>query len=169
MLRSLGKPAISATCAILLLWSPAAAQVGPATAAGLNADMAAAARRVMMHALQSGNHGGCQPLPGGWSTLTATVRFPQSYGGYGEWVNNAELVPNGQNLQAFLNSHTGRPFVQPAFGTNSSVRTTVCAPAGFTYWLVVDSGSAKVAIGRVTMLHAGRTYRVTLTAPPLHQ
>lgn len=166
---SLQKLTASAACAILLLGSPASAQVGPATAAGLNADMAAAARRVMMHALQAGNHGGCHPLPGGWATLSATVRFPQSYGGYGEWVNNAELVPNGQNLQAFLNSHTGGPFVQPAYGTNSRVSTTVCAPAGFTYWLVVDSGTAKVAVGRVTMLRPSRTYRVTLTAPPLRQ
>ncbi len=152
----------------LLLAPPVAAQVAPATAAGMNADAAAAARRVMMHALQSGNFGGCHPLPAGWSMLLATIRFPSSYGGYGEWVNNAELLPLSDNLSRFLKSHSGGPFYQPAEGMGSEIHTSLCAPAGFTYWLVVDSGMAKVAIGRVTILRPGRSYRVTLTAPPLH-
>ncbi|HET9096439.1 MAG TPA: hypothetical protein VFN37_07240, partial [Candidatus Baltobacteraceae bacterium] len=59
---------LSAVIAALCLL-PASAQVGPATAAGISADQAAAARRVMMHALQHGNQGGCHPLPGGWSTI----------------------------------------------------------------------------------------------------
>ncbi|MHB8140595.1 MAG: PDZ domain-containing protein [Vulcanimicrobiaceae bacterium] len=160
---------ISAILALALFSLPASAQLGPATAAGLNADAAAAARRVMMHALQSGgNHGGCHPLPAGWSMLLATVRFPSSYGGYGEWINNAELLPVSDNLSRFLKSHSGGPFYQPAEGTGARVHTALCAPAGYTYWLVVDSGMAKVAIGRVTILRPGRTYRVTLTAPPLH-
>lgn len=147
---------------------PAAGQLGPATAAGINADAAAAARRVMMQALQSGgNHGGCHPLPTGWSMLSATVRFPSSYGGYGEWINNAELLPVSANLSRFLKSHSGGPFYQPAEGTGSRIHTSLCAPAGFTYWLVVDSGTAKVAIGRVTLLRPGRSYRATLIAPPL--
>lgn len=154
--------------ALLLSMAPCDAQLGPATAAGISADQAAAARRVMMHALQSGNQGGCSPLPAGWSTITATVNFPASYGGYGEWVNNAELLPVGENLKDFLNSHDGGHFIQTAYGTNSAVHTTLCAPAGFTYWLIVDSGSSKVAIGRLTLLRPGRAYRTSLTAPPLH-
>ena len=145
----------------------AAAQLGPATAAGLNAESAAAARRVMMDALQrGGNHGGCAPLPSGWAVVDATVRFPASYGGYGAWVNIAELVPSSENLPRFLKSHSGGPFYRTASGSERSVHTLLCAPAGFSYWLVVDSGSAKVAVGRVTLLRAGRTYRVVLNAPP---
>lgn len=156
-------------CALLLSMAPGNAQVGPATTAGISADQAAAARRVMMQALQHGNQGGCTSLPAGWSTVTATVRFPASYNGYGEWVNNAELLPVGENLKDFLNSHDGGHFIQTAYGTNSAVHTTLCAPAGYTYWLVVDSGTAKVAVGRVTLLRPGRAYRVTLEAPPLAQ
>ncbi|MHB8147515.1 MAG: hypothetical protein ACYDGM_09705 [Vulcanimicrobiaceae bacterium] len=163
------KALLGALAALLFSTLPAAAQLGPATAAGLNADAAAAARRVMMDALQTGgNHGGCHPLPAGWSMLSAVVRFPPSYGGYGEWINNAELLPVSDNLPRFLKSHSGGPFFQPAEGSGSRVHTILCAPAGFGYWLVVDSGTAKVAIGRVTILRPGRTYRVTLTAPPLH-
>lgn len=128
---------LSAFFACVLSTLPAAAQLGPATAAGINADAAAAARRVMMHALQSGgNHGGCHPLPAGWSMLSATVRFPSSYGGYGDWVNNAELLPVSANLSGFLKSHSGGPFYQPAEGAGSRVQTSLCAPAGFTYWTV---------------------------------
>lgn len=148
-------------------WIPAGAQVGPATAAGLNAGQSAAAERVMMQALAHGNHGGCHPLPNGWATVSATVVFPASYNGYGEWVNNAELLPAGDNLASFLKSHSGGHFYQTAFGNDRSVHTTLCAPAGFRYWLIVDSGEAKVAIGRVTLLRAGHAYRVTMTAPPL--
>lgn len=167
-MRTLLRPAFM-TLAILLTLTPGArAQaLGPATAAGINADEAAAARRVMMHALQGGNQGGCHPLPAGWSTVTATVNFPSSYGGYGEWVNNAELLPVGENLQAFLKSHSGGRFYQTAYGSSSTVHTTLCAPAGYKYWLVVDSGSAKVAIGSVTLLRPGVSYRATLTAPPI--
>lgn len=154
-------------CAAFICMASARAQVGPATAAGIGADEAAAARRVMMHALQQPNQGGCSHLPGGWSTVTATVNFPSSYGGYGEWVNTAELLPVGANLQAFLKSHSGGHFVQTAYGSNSAVHTTLCAPAGYSYWLVVDSGTAKVAVGRVTLLRPGRAYRASLTAPPL--
>lgn len=146
---------------------PAAAQLGPATAAGLNAEAAAAARRVMLHALQHGNTGGCHPLPGGWSTVSATVLFPSSYGGYAAWVNNAELLPVGDNLAGFLKTHAPGSFYQPAFGSGDRIQTTLCAPAGYTYWLVVDSGTAKVAVGRVTMLRPSRSYHATLTAPPL--
>lgn len=154
--------------ALIACGMPASAQaLGPATAAGLGADEAAAARRVMMHALQGGNQGGCHPLPAGWSTVTATVHFPSSYGGYGEWVNNAELLPAGENLQAFLKSHSGGHFYQTAFGSGSTVHTTLCAPAGYRYWLIVDSGSAKVAVGSVTLLRPGATYHATLTAPPI--
>lgn len=158
-----------AALSLVLCTLPADAQLGPATAAGLNADSAAAARRVMMQALQGGNHGGCHPLPAGWSMLHAVVHFPSSYGGYGDWINNAELLPVSDDLQGFLHSHSGGPFIQPAFGSGSQVQTNVCAPAGFTYWLIVDSGMAKVAIGRVTILKAGTTYRANLTAPPLHR
>ncbi len=153
-----------------LLWAGAgagAAQLGPATAAGLNAESAAAARRVMMDALQhGGNHGGCAPLPSGWAVLDATMRFPASYGGYGAWVNIAELLPSNENLSRFLKSHSGGPFYRTASGSERSVHTVLCAPAGFSYWLIADSGSAKVAVGRVTLLRAGRTARVVLTAPP---
>ena len=143
------------------------AQLGPATAAGLNAESAAAARRVMMDALQhGGNHGGCAPLPSGWAVLDATVRLPISYGGYGAWVNIAELLPSSDNLSRFLKSHSGGPFYRTATGSERTVHTVLCAPTGYTYWLVIDSGSAKVAVGRVTLLRAGRTYRVVLTAPP---
>lgn len=162
--RSVLSAAMAALCLL-----PASAQVGPATAAGISADQAAAARRVMMHALQHGNQGGCHPLPGGWSTIAATVNFPASYGGYGEWVNNAELLPVGADLQGFLKSHSGGRFVQTAYGTNSAVHSTLCAPAGYSYWVVVDSGTAKVAVGRVTLLRPGRAYRAVLTAPPLNR
>ncbi|MGC8486035.1 MAG: hypothetical protein ACP5O6_10465, partial [Candidatus Baltobacteraceae bacterium] len=163
--------AFSAFIALLLLLGaePATAQqLGPATAAGLNADAAAAARRVMMDALQhGGNHGGCSPLPNGWAMLDATVRLPVSYGGFGDWVNIAELLPSSENLARFLKSHSGGPFYRTATGSERRVHTVLCAPAGFTYWLVVDSGSAKVAVGRVTLKDPGRVYRVVLTAPPL--
>lgn len=111
--------------------------------------------------------GGCHPLPSGWSMLHAVVQFPSAYGGYGEWVNNAELLPVGENLRRFVKNHSGGNYVQPAFGSDSQVHTTLCAPAGHTYWLIVDSGQAKVAIGRVTMVRPGMMYRVRLTAPPL--
>jgi hypothetical protein len=153
--------------AVLRCALPAAAQEMPATAAGISADEAAAARRVMMHALQGGNQGGCYPLPSGWSSVSATVNFPASYGGYGEWVNNAELLPVSDNLSAFLGSHSPGHFVQTAVGTGTSVRTTLCAPAGFTYWLVVDSGTAKVAIRKVTLSQPGRAYKLSAEAPPL--
>jgi len=164
--RALGGVVCLATMLATVL--AARAQVGPASAAGLRADQAAAARRVMMQALQGPHHGGCQPLPNGWAILAATIRFPDSYGGYGSWVNNAELLPVGDDLSAFLKSHSPGAFIQPAFGDDTQVHTQLCAPAGFSYWLVVDSGMAKVAIGRVTLLHPARTYAVTMTAPPLH-
>ena len=166
-MRTLASPALVAALSLLVVSPAAAQQLGPATAAGLNADAAAAARRVMMNALQhGGNHGGCAPLPGGWSVLNATVRLPASYGGYGAWVNIAELLPASDNLAGFLKSHSGGPFYRTASGSERSVHTVLCAPAGFTYWLVIDSGSAKVAVGRVTLQRPGRTYRVVLTAPP---
>lgn len=165
-MRTIASAALAAVLALFAAAS-AAAQLGPATAAGLDAESAAAARRVMMDALQhGGNHGGCAPLPAGWAVLDATVRLPASYGGYGAWVNIAELLPSGENLSRFLKSHSGGSFYRTASGSERSVRTVLCAPAGFTYWLIVDSGSAKVAVGKVTLLHAGRTYRVVLTAPP---
>lgn len=158
-----------AALAVVLCSSRASAQLGPATAAGLNADSAAAARRVMMHALAHGTQGGCHPLPSGWSMLHAVVHFPDSYGGYGDWVNNAELLPANDDLNGFLHSHSGGPFMQPAYGTGNRVQTSLCAPAGFTYWLIVDSGMAKVAIGRVTILKSATTYNADLTAPPFHR
>ena len=166
-MRTLASSAFVAALILVVAWPATAQQLGPATAAGLNADAAAAARRVMMNALQhGGNHGGCAPLPGGWSVLNATVRLPASYGGYGAWVNIAELLPASDNLAGFLKSHSGGPFYRTASGSERSVHTVLCAPAGFTYWLVIDSGSAKVAVGRVTLRRPGRTYRVVLTAPP---
>ncbi|MHB1571652.1 MAG: hypothetical protein ACYC0H_20945, partial [Solirubrobacteraceae bacterium] len=166
-MRTLASSAFVAALTLLVAGPAAAQQLGPATAAGLNADSAAAARRVMMNALQhGGNHGGCAPLPRGWAVLNATVRLPASYGGYGAWVNIAELLPASENLAGFLKSHSGGPFYRTASGSERSVHTVLCAPAGFTYWLVIDSGSAKVAVGRVTLQRPGRTYRVVLTAPP---
>lgn len=153
---------------VLLATTVAGAQ-SYSTAAGISAQEAAAARRVMMHALQSGHQGGCASLPAGWSSVRAVVRFPASYGGYGSWVNDAELLPVGANLQQFLNGHSGGRFIQPAVGNDRSVSSTLCAPAGFSYWLIVDSGTAKTAIGRVTILRPGRAYRVVMTAPPLRQ
>ncbi len=165
-MRTIASAALAAALALLAAAS-AAAQLGPATTAGLDAESAAAARRVMMDALRhGGNHGGCTPLPAGWAVLNATVRLPASYGGYGAWVNIAELLPSGENLPHFLRSHSGGAFYRTASGSERSVRTLLCAPAGFTYWLIVDSGSAKVAVGKVTLMHAGRTYRAVLTAPP---
>lgn len=155
------------TLFVALLFTAVANAQGYSTAAGLSAENAAAARRVMMHALQSGHQGGCSSLPAGWSAVHAVVQFPPSYGGYGSWVNEAELLPVGANLQRFLNGHSGGRFVQPAIGNDRSVNSTLCAPAGFSYWLIVDSGTAKTAIGRVTMLHPGRAYRVVMSAPPL--
>lgn len=166
-MRTTTSPALVAALALLVAGPAAAQQLGPATAAGLNADAAAAARRVMMSALQhGGNQGGCAPLPGGWAVVNATVRLPASYGGYGAWVNIAELLPASDNLAGFLKSHSGGPFYRTASGSERTVHTVLCAPAGFTYWLVIDSGSAKVAVGRVTLMRPGRTYRVVLTAPP---
>ncbi|TAM62434.1 PDZ domain-containing protein [bacterium] len=168
MLRRLLVAAISTAIALGASALPAGAQYGPATAAGVNADQAAAQRRVMMDALQGGgNHGGCTPLPSGWSSLSARVNFPDAYGGYGGWVNMAELLPTSQDLAGFLKSHSGGPFNRTAGGTSSAVHTELCAPAGFSYWLIVDSGTAKVAVGRVTLSQPGHAYHVTLTAPPL--
>lgn len=147
---------------------PAAAQYGPATSAGVNAGSAAAQRRVMMQALQhGGNHGGCYPLPGGWSSVHVTVRFPDSYGGYGAWVNNAELVPVGAPISAFLRNHKTGPFQQTAYGNDSQVQTTLCGPAGYRYWVVVDSGTSKVLVGRIVLRRPNRNYHAELTAPPL--
>ncbi|HLH77804.1 MAG TPA: hypothetical protein VKV28_13460 [Candidatus Binataceae bacterium] len=126
--------------------------------------------RVRMDALQRGGaSGGCNQLPQGWARVDATVHFPASYGGYAGWVNTAELLPVGRDLKAFLASHsvTGA-FVRPALRASASTVTTrVCAPAGQRFWLIVDSGMARVAVGQLAMGSAGASDTVSLTAPPL--
>lgn len=127
--------------------------------------------RVRMDALQrGGSSGGCNQLPQGWARVDATVHFPTSYGGYAGWVNTAELLPVGRDLKAFVASHSVEgAFVRPALRASASTVTTrVCAPAGQRFWLVVDSGMARVAIGQLTMGSAGASDKVSLTAPPLH-
>lgn len=127
--------------------------------------------RVSMDAMRrGGSSGGCNQLPPGWARIDATVHFPASYGGYAAWVNSAELLPVGRDLKAFLHSHSVQgAFVRPALrASGGAVTTRVCAPAGQRFWLVVDSGMARVAIGQLTMGGAGASDKVSLTAPPLH-
>ncbi len=142
-----------------------------AVGAGINADASAAAQRVMLDALQHGaTHGGCSALPAGWARLLGTVRFPKAYGGYPQWVNSAELLPVGDNLKAFVKSGSARgAFTRPALRVGDwTVTMTMCAPAGFAYWVLVDSGMARVVVGEIAFARAGATYRRTFTAPPLH-
>lgn len=47
------------------------------------------------------------------------------------------------------------------------VRMTLCAPAGFSYWVLVDSGMARVVVGQVRLTRSGVTYRQKFLAPPL--
>lgn len=130
---------------------------------------AARQRALAEEGLRGGQHGGCVPLPAGWAMLDATLRFPPSYGGYSAWVNMAELLPSGRNLKAFLagKSVTGA-YMQPAIKKgNGAVVSQLCAPAGHVYWVIADSGTARVAVGRLRLEKDTGTYKVELTAPEL--
>lgn len=78
------------------------------------------------------------------------MTFPAAYRGYLAWVNSAELLPVGDDLQAFLKGgNVPGACVRRAGRSGMTVTSPMCAPAGRAYWLVVDSGMAKVAIGQV--------------------
>ena len=97
-MRTLASPALVAALTLLVAGPAAAQQLGPATAAGLNADAAAAARRVMMNALQhGGNHGGCAPLPGGWAILSGQA---SCRGAHGPSANARRLVRRNMRAAA---------------------------------------------------------------------
>lgn len=146
---------------------------GPATDAGIQSQMQAAQRGVAMDALrrhQGESSGGCASLPAGWASADVTVNFPAEYRGYPAWVNSAELLPVGADLQAFVarRGGGGSALVRPAVRSGAmSVQSTVCAPAGHEYWVVVDSGRQRAAVGRIRLQagHGGQHYAVT--APPL--
>jgi hypothetical protein len=170
MKRNMNIEAMALIVAFVLAGSGANAQLGPATSAGVNAEASAAAQRVMIDALRRGaTRAGCNTLLPGWSRLAATVRFPKSYGGYPQWVNTAELLPVGDDLASFVKTGTAKgAFVRPAIRVDdSTVQMTMCAPAGFAYWVVVDSGTARVPVGRIAFSAAGTTYRQVFVAPPL--
>lgn len=117
-----------------------------------------------------GTPGGCTPVPPGWSELRVVVNFPSAYGGYSGWVNSAELVPVGKAIGAFVG---GGPqpkgtLVRPAWRAGASaIQTDLCAPAGRKYWLVVDSGEARVLIGELAVGAAPGPYQLVGEAPPL--
>lgn len=130
--------------------------------------------RVRMDALQrdhgASSSGGCNRLPAGWAALDATVDFPTEYRGYPAAVNSVELLPDGADVHAYVASSAAPAgtFVRPALRAGAmAVKTHVCGPARHVYWLVVDSGVARVAIGRVAFGASSTTRQVMLIAPPL--
>lgn len=137
--------------------------------------MHATQNRVRMDALarrHGGNPGGCTPLPSGWSALNVVVSFPSSYGGYAGSVNTAELVPANEDAGSYAKGGPQPPgtMVRPAWRAGSgAVQTSMCAPAGGQYWLLVDSGMARVLIGKLTVGTAPGPYNLRGNAPPLRR
>jgi hypothetical protein len=128
--------------------------------------------RVRMDALQraQGDGGGCRRLPAGWAAMEVKVDFPAEYRGYPAWVNSAELLPVGDDLHAFLAGGAARDaLVRPAAHNGMTVTSRMCAPGGRAYWVIVDSGRAKVAVGQVKLGPGPGPYHVAMTAPPLHK
>lgn len=158
-----------------LLPTVASAQLGPATGAGVRSMEHAAEQGVAQDALArahaGGNRGGCRPLPAGWAAFDVTVDFPKAYAGYPAWVNFAELLPGNADVKAYVaGANPPGVLMRPALRAGAmAVRSHLCAPAGQRYWLVVDSGMAKVAIGRISLGAAPGPYTFTMTAPPLGQ
>jgi hypothetical protein len=165
---------IAATFMFLLTAMPLCRAQEPGTPEWDRMQNNAARDAVRLDALRSrsgdGVRGGCNTLPAGWARLDAVVDFPAEYRGYPAWVNSAELLPVGSNLKAYL-AHGDVPgaYVRPALHDGMRVSTRMCAPGGRSYWLIVDSGMARVAIGQVRLGAPGSTTRVTMTAPPLHK
>ena len=157
----------------LLLCAPAAAQFGPATSAGVSSTAHSAEDMVRQEALaHGGSSGGCRQLPRGWAALDVVVNFPAAYAGYPAWVNSAELVPGSGDVTAYAagGAQPSGTMVRPALRAGAmAVRSSMCAPAGGTYWLLVDSGMARVTIGRIQIGRAPGPYRFNLMAPPLQK
>jgi hypothetical protein len=133
-----------------------------------------ARERAMNQALSArngGTQGGCAQLPAGWAAVDATVQFPASYGGYAGWVNTAELLPVGSDLGSFIKTgHDSHAFTRPALRAGANAVTShMCAPGQRAYWVIVDSGMARVAVGRIQVGPGPGPYRVSLTAPPLNK
>ncbi len=99
------------------------------------------------------------------------MRFPASYGGYPAWVNTADLLPVTGDLDSFIKTGQAPGALQrPALRAGSdSVISHMCAPAEKDYWVIVDSGRQRVAVGRVTLGPGPGPYRVSLDAPPIGQ
>lgn len=178
-MSSLVRTAAVSLPSVVLLASlvPAAAGddvLGPATSAGVESTAHAAEDRVRMdalqraHATEAGSGAGCRNLPAGWASLDVTVNFPDAYNGYPAWVNSAELLPVADDFDAYLaGGYSPDAMVRPANRAASmSVRTSMCAPVGNTYWLFVDSGRQRIAIGRIKVVHTG-SHALRMTAPPL--
>ena len=160
---------LPATVVAILVSGPALAQYNNMSDYQNHLANEALANSALKRAHGGGAGGGCNSLPTGWATLDVTVQFPANYGGYASWVNTAELLPVGSDVDSFLKSGNG-PVVgfRPALHRGKDIITSkLCAPAGRAYWVIVDSGRQRIVVGQVNVSDPGGPFQVSLAAPPL--
>lgn len=134
-----------------------------------NRSLQNAVRNDALRRAHGGSRGGCAQLPAGWAAFDVTVNFPKAYAGYPAWVNSAELLPGNADVKGYVaGANPPGVLMRPALRAGSmAVRSHLCAPAGRRYWLIVDSGMARVAVGRIDVGAAPGPYQFNLAAPPL--